>query len=417
MAAPDATLATKIARGEVARHLLFRLDHSQGELFLWDGIGEIAVSGNTYRGVGGFGQISGVSDSTDIQNHEVLCSLNGVSLPGLVLTDTDIEGRAASITAIWLDEAGTVQGSLLLFSGTGDVLRVKPDTESRALTAKLKAPLVEWRAPPLAYWTDADQQRRYPGDMGLTFIKTLEGSTVAGWSIGAETTGGFPNFVTFERLLDSVTQTIIGDHTNGPTVRVFNPGSGPLIVHSVEAQTNRYTEETTTSQVFAPNPLPGPMQAGGANCYIDVAGDVRTPGGNRVIRTGLGVTRRLRRQTAITANGAATAVTISAFTVGSAVRLRRTDVPFSSLSQANQQGLIYADRLGVPAFSLSATQPQISGVNVVEEVTGAAVTVSGGLLRVGATNCVMSVNGVVLTPSGRRVIKTGEPASFLRCWT
>lgn len=423
MAAPNSTLAAKIRAGTVARHIFLRLDHSQGELFLWDGIGTFPYGGNTYRGVGGLAQIGGVSDSLDVQNHEVICTLNGVALPDLIETDTSIEDRAAEIAALWIEEDGTVAASETVFVGTGDVLRLKMDAEAKQLTAKLKAPLAEWRAPPLAFYTDADQQRRYPGDTGFSLVKSLEGATVAGWSVNEEASGGIPISLTFYLYTDSVQGFPIGDNTYGLTVQTSSV-SGALVVHSYDSTSNRYVEETTGAATDRGASSPFALRVGGVNTYLDLAGDVRSAGGLRVLRSA-STARRLRRQSLITSNGAATATTIStvatptANSQTAATRLIKTGSGYTSVANLDQTPLVYNNRNGERVAVNGSNLPvaQSGGAVFIEETTGAACSVSGGLLKVGGSNCVVSANGVILSPGGRRIVKTGGTAAdFLRVW-
>lgn len=427
MAAPNATLVEKIRAGLVARHVFVRLDHSQGELFLWDGIGEFVFGGNTYRGVGGLGQIGGVSDSLDVQNHEVLCTLNGVSLPALLETDTSIENRAAQIAVLWIEENGTVIASETVFVGTGDVLRLKMDTENKQLTAKLKAPLAEWRAPPLAFYTDAEQQRRYPGDTGFSTVKGLEGATVAGWSVNEEASGGIPVRSEFYRTYDNVQGYPIGDHTNGQCIIVTSI-SGTLWVTSSDATGStptafRYVEQTTGAVTDSGTAAPFAVRVGGVNCYMDISGDVRTPGGLLVLQSG-STARRLRRQSLITSAGTATGTTISSVATpaagsrAAATRLIKTGSGYTSVTNLNQSPLVYNNRNGEQVTVNGSSVPvSPASVAYIEETTGAACTVVSGLLKVGGSNCVVSSTGVILSPGGRKIVKTGGTATdFLRVW-
>lgn len=417
MAAPNATLAAKIRAGTVSRHIFLRLDHSQGELFLWDGVGTFVFDGNTYRGVGGLAQISGVSDSLDVQNHEVLCTLNGVALPDLINTDTSIEDRAAQIAVVWIHEDGTVAGSSIIFVGAGDVLRLKMDVASKQLTAKLKAPLAEWRAPPLAFYTDADQQRRYAGDTGFSLVKMLEGATVAGWSVNAEAAGGVPVQAVSGalRILDSVQGTLIGDNTNGPCVGIIND-SGVLKVVSVDSNANTYVEQTTGALASRQAVAPFAIQVGGINAYIDTAGDVRTAGGLLILRSA-STARRLRRQGAIAGNGTATATTISTLVISASLSYLHKTGTYSR-TQLDQTPKVYNNANGADAFLNASSLVTDAFGTFVEDVTGAALTVSGGLLKIGGSNCVVSTTGVILSPGGRRLVRSGGTAAdFLRCWT
>jgi hypothetical protein len=421
MPAPPSDLVDALRAGRVQRHLLFRMAHSQGTVLAWDGVGEFEFDGETYLGVAGFVQLEGVSNSGDLQNHEILATLNGVALENIGLLDTNVRGQPATITAVWLTEDGVALASRIVFVGTADVLRLKLDAESRALTVRLRGPQAEWRTPPRAYYTDADQQRRFPGDTGFKLVRSLENTTVSGWGIVPETTGGFCRCKHFSQFpdvfFDSVLGAPIGQEQNGLTLLAVFVGFGTYNLR--DRAGNNFREEGTgaTIRVIQTHPEqpigliddPAPFN------FVDTAGDVRTQTLARLIVDSGG--RRVRRQGVIAGNGSATAETI----------VRNTVAAYGSagpnaLNGADQSRLIYCNRNGRDARATnSGFQLGSTGDLYVEDVTGAAPAWSGvtsGTLQVGGVNCVISTTGVVLSPGGRRIVRQGGTASeFLRIWT
>jgi hypothetical protein len=402
MPAPPTALVDALRAGTAQRHLFFRLAHSQGTVLVWDGVGDWSYNGETYTGKPGLLELGGVSDSGDVQNHEVVVTLNGVELSSLLNVDTDIRGDAATITALWLGEAGTVVASRTVFSGEGDCLRIKMDAERKSVIAKLRTPLAEWGVPPRAHWTDADQQRRYPGDSGFKMVKLLENLSVSGWSKDAESSGAIPRLASISGCWDSVTGDPIGDalyglSPNGYDVYVKTYGGGLA-----------YKEQTSGALItFSTADLS--LQAGGANCYVDLAGDARTPGGLRVLANGV-AGNYLRKQTAISGNGSATGTRVA----------QSGSLPIKeggALGADDRSGLVYCNRNGA-LTAVSGSSVTINGTTCVEETTGAAVAYAGGFLQCAGVDCNVSTTGVVLTTGGRRVVRSGGTASeFLRVWT
>jgi hypothetical protein len=74
MAAPSTALQIAIRENTVARHLFVRLQHEQGDVLAWDGLGDFVLNGQTYTGVQGLIGIEGISESYDVQE------------PGLTIT-------------------------------------------------------------------------------------------------------------------------------------------------------------------------------------------------------------------------------------------------------------------------------------------------------------------------------------------
>jgi cytoskeletal protein CcmA (bactofilin family) len=412
MPAPPSDLVTALRTGTAQRHIFFSMTHSQGTVRVWDGIGDFAFDGATYLGRPGVMEISGVSDSGDIQNHELTVTLNGVSLAALLETDTNIRGEIATITAVWLTKAGAVTASRVVSIATGDVLKVKMDRAQKQLIAKLRGPLAEWRAPPRAYYTDADQQRRYAGDDGFRMVKQLENASVSGWSKDPESSGSVPRLAGFGGAIDSLVGTPIGAHTWGLALYAF--AGSPMYVKTSPG-TISYKEETSEALATASS-NDFTIQVGGVNAYVDISGDVRSAGGLRIAADADATTNRLRKQGTIAGNGTATATRI----VSVAKDIGTGNLAIKeggSITGNDRTALVYCNQNGAQT-EVSGTSVITNGVTCVEETTLAAVAFVGGFLQVGGSDCFVSTTGVILTPGNRRVVKSGGTASeFLRVWT
>lgn len=404
---PALLTAMRLSTAErVARHVLFRMEHSQGTVLVWDGLGDLTFNGETYRGVGGFARLEGVSDSGDTQNHQVIATLNGVSFSNLTDVDTDIRGQAATVTLVWLQEDGTVLDSTTVFSGVGDFLRAKPAENDRPLSAVLAAPTAEWRAAPKGYYTYADQQRRFPGDTGFKYVKNLESATIAGWSATAAALLGVPTYRQSSVLYDTNTLEIIGCNIHG--IAISTDTANPKHIIDGLSGTTRFYEQTSGAQITVDT---ADSSIGtGVPGYVDSSRDVRTAGGNLVV-AGNDATHKLRLQGNIAAAGtsASTQIAVS----GSALFL-------SGGSSTNGLQRVYCNRYGLRVGVNGASQIRdlVDSSAYVEEVTGDLPYVSGGLLYVGGNPCVISTTGCVISSTGGKLTRVGGTANdFLRIWT
>lgn len=428
MPAPPAALVTALRNGDAHRHVFFKLAHAGGAVLAWDGVGERVFNAETYLGVAGMARVEGVSQSSDLQNHVVSVTLNGVELPSLSETSLRIRDEAAELWAAWIAEDNSTVAQKLIFKGRGLAARVVPEGDKMSIVALLRGAMADWRASPRAYYTDADWQRQYPGDDGFSFVKNLENAVVSGWSVNEESSGGIPykHPMGTSSFFDSVDGATIGDHEHGPTAWVNN---------TTHAVTDRfgtaYLEDVTGAAITYDTASPYPMRAGGVNCYIDGTGDVRTPGGELVVLTGwLGTTNhRLRRGGAIASSGTATATKVLGNYAAGYIPLRVAGGSYSTTG-ADQTKQIYCNGFGaLIRTGFGVLRPYDVGVYLDtgayvyynEDVTGAAATIDtgSGELRVGGVACVMSTTGVVLSPGGRRIVRAGgDPATdFLRAWT
>lgn len=433
MPAPPSDLVEALRGGptvtKVARHVFFKMTHSQGDVLAWDGVGDFELDSEVYKGVAGFAAIEGVSDSGDIQNHDVAVSINGVSMSDLLSVDTNVRGEAVTIKAAWIKEDGTVLRSRTVLIGKGDVLKVKP--AERAVTVKVRGPLADWTASPRAYYTDADQQRRFPPvdgepvDTGFKLVKFLENATIAGWSKDEESSGATVNWagssggLKYGAAFDSVDHAIIGAETLGAVLR---RASGDRLVTGHLGENHAFTEDESGAAVTV-NDTDG-MRCGGVPVYVDILGVVRTAGG-KLIRI-YSSARYLRKQTEITEDGAAGTTQITRSTRFSGVDGQVPDkLAISAFNQATDDwsDAVYDNYYGAESVDVEddgSVTGEVGGVEApyVEASTGNAVTYSSDRLRVGGSPCVLSANGVVLSPNGNRIVLQGGHAnSFLRIWT
>lgn len=415
MPAPNATLLTALRAGTVSRHIFFEMDHSEGTIRAWDGIGKFVFDSETYLGVYG-GNIAGVSDSKDIQNHEVVVGLSGVPLSALYDTDPDIRNQPATITAAWISEDGTVVASKVLFEGYGDNLRTQITGDTFAISAKLRGKLADWSSVPGAFYTLNDQDRLFSGDTGFQFVKELENATVAGWSKDVEATAAGiynSNPTTYRRPKEDIGDELIGHDAFGMTAK--GNGISNLIGDNTSG-TEYFVEETSGALVT----LSGTSwQVGGVNLYLDINDDVRTAGGKLVkLAAGGGATDKLRKITTIASDGTAGADYIASVSYA-AISLLSVNGAAINTGDNDRSMMVFDNKDGASVQRVSGTARNVAlAENYVEDVTWAAVTFDGSNhMQVGGSDCLVSSTGVILSPSNRRIVLQSDTDQFLRIWT
>lgn len=415
MPAPSNTLLTALRAGTVSRHLFFKMTHSEGTVLAWDGIGKFALLGDTYLGING-GNIAGVSDSRDIQNHEVVVGLSGVPLEALHTTDPNIRNEDATILAAWISEDGTVVASKVLFEGYGDNLRTKIDGDSLTISAKLRGKLADWSSVPGNFYTDNDQRRTYEDDSGFQFVKELENSTVAGWSKDVEATAAAilnSNPTTYRRPIESIGGELIGHDAFGMTAR----GNGASnLTGDKSSDAEYFVEETSGAYVTLSG---NNWQVGGVNLYLDISNDVRTAGGKLVkLDKDAGSTDKLRKITTIASDGTAGADYVASVSLGAVSVLSKNGATINT-TDSDRINLIFDNADGAAVQRVSGTARNAAlAENYVEDVTGTAITFDGSdHMQVGGGDCLISNTGVVLSPGNRRLVLASDTSHFLRIWT
>lgn len=443
MPAPSSTVLTATRAGTVSRHILFYLNHPLGVVRAWDGIGNLVYGGNTYLGVGGLARVRGVSDSTEIQDHDVAVEVSGVNYSALTVDDGDIRGVDATLRVVLLDEAGAVVATRLIFSGVGRRMRIIPTDNQLTLVLELRGLMHDWGAAPRVYYSDVDQQRLFASDTGFSLMASLQDATITGWSLGPESSGGYASMrfanTPLAQASASPTRThiavfdrgifrAIGNHNQGLNLCRSLSATTPILDHAGnEYKTYEYGDPvyyagdgskyllSTSSSIETP-------------LYIDTAGIVRSASG-RLIVTSNSSSQYLRRAGTISSNGTSTAETVT-FAVptgsGGGVIARKTSGSLS-VSSADWTALVFDNGDGRPVIGggggvTSDYRDVVSTADnktYVEDVTGTAALVPGTTLQVGGVNCTISTTGVVLSSGGRRIKPSGADSNtyFLRVWT
>lgn len=438
MAAPNATLLAALrSLDRPARHMFFKMAHSEGDVLAWDGLGNRAYDGDTYTGIGAMASISGASQSKDLQNPEVVVTLNGVPYDALQSVDPTIRNVAANVDAAWYSEDGTEIASRRIFTGFGNYLSSGFGERSLSVSAHLRGRLADLSRAPQSYYTSAEQERLYSGDTGFDYVKTLENTTVSGWGKLPESTGAVLN----RRLVAT-------DGTGVNSMIVLFPTLALGGVYGNDTSGAFFLEVSSTVYVAGNNTIAFVTETAGAGVTISganvlsssvavyggVDGFARSGTTGQRIKPATGAVNLIRLATPISALGTATATTFAPTSgvnppgpgaANNQVNFMAAGGGALSSSQggvAVWKNVAYVNSDGRPIFNNSGTVvARLSGVftNMVEEISGNAVTVSGGLMKCNGADVVLSTTGVLLTNAGRRIIPTGGTPStdFARVWT
>lgn len=160
---------------------IVEIDTAAGIILAWSGIGTLSWNGKGYVGVGVFGGIDVVGESTDLKAVGVNFSLDGVDSAMLSVALQDIQqGKIATLWLGALDSSGTlIADPYQLFSGFTDVPTINEGPDSSCTIAIS----VENRAIDLGRarerrYTSADQQIDYPGDEGFDYVPSLQNAVI-----------------------------------------------------------------------------------------------------------------------------------------------------------------------------------------------------------------------------------------------
>jgi len=179
----SANMVSDVTASQLSPVLLASLQFST-PVYLWTGYGNISSGGVTYLGLGTFGNISQVEETTDLAARGISMQISGVPTANVAIALTEqYQGRTCAILFGTLSPtAGTLVSSpVTVFSGRMDVMQISDDGQSADITMTAESRLMDFKRPRELRYTDEDQQTFFPTyasitlpDLGLEFVNDIQ---------------------------------------------------------------------------------------------------------------------------------------------------------------------------------------------------------------------------------------------------
>jgi hypothetical protein len=143
--------------------------------YVWTGVGNIVYNGNTYRGVGSFGKLGGITESSSVTADGTTISLSGIDPALLAECLTDIQlGAPVTIYFALFDGSLNILGTPYpLFVGVVDQPVIQPGLDELTISLKLENKLANLQRANMRRYTAADQNLYYPGDTAFNWVELL----------------------------------------------------------------------------------------------------------------------------------------------------------------------------------------------------------------------------------------------------
>lgn len=157
------------------------IDHEDGELNLWNGIGANTWGGKTFTGAGALMSVSGIKSDAQPTVQDITIGLSGVDPSMINLTRLKVRGTQAMVWFALLDLSNRViPDPVLLRQITLDVVSWQMTDEGDAnISVVGQSYLWAFGQATRVAWTPEEQKRKYPEDSGLDMVHTIEGQKSA----------------------------------------------------------------------------------------------------------------------------------------------------------------------------------------------------------------------------------------------
>lgn len=155
--------------------LLAEIDHPDGLVNVWSGIGSLTYDSKTWIGLGRLGQVTGAESSTEVAIGQFGLELRGIPAEAAGWLGDNVRNRVAQVWLGCLERPrAIVADPELILDGLLD-LQILRAQEDGLVTLRLEGQRGIWnlgRGQAVA-WSPEEQIKTYAGDTGLDLIYSL----------------------------------------------------------------------------------------------------------------------------------------------------------------------------------------------------------------------------------------------------
>ena len=160
--------------------LMADIDHPDGRLRVWTGIGTLSYGGHEWTGLGGLATVKGVQSSSDPQIVDHTYVITNVGPDAEAFINAKVRGRRATTWLVFLDEANAViPDPLQIAASTLDVTTYAVDESGKATLSLIgQSDLWQLEQPLNVSLTNTEQRKRYPEDSGFSEVVIIPNQTL-----------------------------------------------------------------------------------------------------------------------------------------------------------------------------------------------------------------------------------------------
>ncbi len=171
----SAAMAAAIVQPVIRPAALIKIAFDSGTVAWWTGFGPISYLGDTYLPTGNLVSISGVKEQSGIKSSGVTIKLSGIKPETVALMQSEpYLGRPCWIYRALLNDQDGFDADLVALRFYGRLDDISGECgKSASFSISVRSRLSDWERERTLRYTDADQQKLYPGDQGMEFIPQL----------------------------------------------------------------------------------------------------------------------------------------------------------------------------------------------------------------------------------------------------
>lgn len=154
--------------------LIAQIEHPDGTLYAWTGVGTLSYNGQDYVGAGRLGQVSPVRSTSDLAIQEITFSMSGVNATDVARLSSSVRNGQAQVWLVALDGGRVVADPYQVIDAIEDFQTLEVgDDGSVSLNIVARNGFYTLERALQESWTAEDQKQLYPTDSGLDMIASL----------------------------------------------------------------------------------------------------------------------------------------------------------------------------------------------------------------------------------------------------
>lgn len=166
----------QLRAGTVSPLFLVSIAFPSETIYVWTGVGNLTWNGHTYLGVGDFGQLSTITESSEVEAQGMSLTLSGI--PTELIGDvqsTVVYGSKAYVYLGFLDSNGQlIPDPIPAFIGLVDAPAIEIGTDKSTIVISVESRLADLNRARGGRYTMQDQKSRYPSDTSFDRIAWLQ---------------------------------------------------------------------------------------------------------------------------------------------------------------------------------------------------------------------------------------------------
>lgn len=172
-------MAAAIGAAQLFPALFLEANFASGPVRLWSGLGSISWNGHTWTGIGTLGSVSAIDEGGTVEAKGVVLTLSGIdsSLLSHVLGEF-VLGLPVTVWLGLFDENVLIDIPVTSFAGRMDQPTIDVDGKSATISINCESRLLDMNIAVDRRYTTEDQQRDWPGDLGLSFVAQIQEITI-----------------------------------------------------------------------------------------------------------------------------------------------------------------------------------------------------------------------------------------------